>query len=102
MTTYRWWQRPLVAWTDPQHSTRMVRAAKLGLAGSVIWLVGWVIGFESAVWRTISIFGKMMVGVFLVAYLVAYLARLIGGKDLVNKVLGPPPHRFDDRKWWES
>jgi hypothetical protein len=65
----------------------MVRAAKLGLGGSVTWPVGWVVGFESAVWRTISIFRKMTVGVILVAY----LARLIGGKDLVNKALVPPP-----------
>ena len=92
MTTVRWWQR----------STRMVKAAKLGLGGSVIWLVGWVVGFESAVWRTISIFGKMTAGIILVAYLVAYLARVIGLKDLANKVLGPPPYRLDDRKWWEG
>jgi len=41
MSTARW----------RQCSTRVVRAAEFGLGGSVIWLVEWVVGFESAVFE---------------------------------------------------
>ena len=84
MSTVRWWQR----------STRMVRAAKLGLGGSVILLVGWVVGFESAVWRISGEVG-------IVVLLLGYLARLSGWNDLASKVLGPPSNS-DDRKWWQG
>ena len=63
----------------------------------MIGLVGWVVGFESAVWRTISIFGE----VGMVVLLLAYLAHWIGWKDLACKVLGQPPN-LDDRKWWQG
>ena len=59
--------------------------------------MGWVVGFESAVWRTISIFGEVRIAVGIVVLSPAYLARLIGSRDLANKVLGPPRHS-DDRK----
>ena len=79
----------------------MVRAAKLGLGGSVIGLVGWVVGFESAVWRTTSIFGEVRIAVGIVVLSPAYLARLIDSRDLANKGLGPPSNS-DDRKWWQG
>ena len=74
------------------YTVRTVKLAGVMLFfGALTWRTAVAVGYEQEVWTAIYILGT-------VACWGIVLARLIGGKDLLKKILSSPSNS-DDRQW---